>query len=81
MEALALVSRCNAVTSWQNRRATLAGNCGKGRGEIRWTATVGQDLQERGTHRRVASFAQTSVVCREEAKAKAAKARNSAAGP
>ena len=33
------VSRCNAVISWQNRRATLAGNCRKGRGEIRWTGT------------------------------------------
>ena len=39
MEARVPVSRCNAVISWQNRRATLAGNCRKGRGEIRWTAT------------------------------------------
>ena len=32
-------SRCNAVVSWQNRRATLAENCRKGRGVIRWTAS------------------------------------------
>jgi hypothetical protein len=42
---------CNALISWQNRRATLAGNCRKGRGEIRWTATPGGHfyLAEKGT--------------------------------
>src|ERR1019366_3015423 len=42
------VSRCNAVISWQNRRATLAANCRKGRGEIRWTAT--DNLKFSGWH-------------------------------
>ena len=37
------------VSSWQNRRATLAGNCRKGRGEIRWTATPrSSDPERRG---------------------------------
>jgi hypothetical protein len=41
VEARVPVSRCNAVISWQNRRATLAENCRKGRGEIRWTGSQG----------------------------------------
>jgi hypothetical protein len=43
VEARDPVSRCNAVISWQNRRATLAGNRRKGRGEIRWTGSVGDE--------------------------------------
>ncbi len=33
---------CNAVSTWQNRRAMLTGNSRKGRGEIRWTASPGR---------------------------------------
>jgi hypothetical protein len=46
VEARDPVGRCNAVISWQNRRATLAGNCRKGRGEIRWTATPAEKEYE-----------------------------------
>jgi two-component system, OmpR family, phosphate regulon sensor histidine kinase PhoR len=33
---------CNAVLSWQNRRAVPAGDSRKGRGEIRWTSARGR---------------------------------------
>ena len=46
MESLVPVGRCNAVTSWQNQPSTLAENCRKGRGVIRWTAQPSQDFSK-----------------------------------
>ena len=51
VEARVPVSRCNVVISWQSRRATLAGNCRKGRGEIRWTGTPDQVASYDGSHK------------------------------